>query len=114
MAAMPPTNAPINAVTRINKNDEPPRWKISATFFERIPSLFMSILQASKAHKINTPKKPERNAFPLRRGINSAARNAAMATLHQGRYKPPTKARSAVRMIATINFIILKLMFNNQ
>jgi hypothetical protein len=105
IAATPPTNAPIIAVTRINKKDEPPRGKISAIFLERIPWFLISIDQARRAHKINTPKKPERKAFPLLIGINKAEINAASAILHQGKYKPPTKERSAVRMIATINFI---------
>jgi hypothetical protein len=109
---MPPTNAPIKAVTRINKNDEPPRGKISATFFERIPWFFISIHQASKVHKTNTPKKPARNAFPLLIGINNAEINAAMAMLHQGRYRPATKERRAVSMIATRSFISILKFWN--
>jgi hypothetical protein len=40
-------------------------------------------------------------------GINSVAINAAMAMLHQGRYKPKTNERSAVKIMATRSFILL-------
>jgi len=88
------------------KNDEPPSGNIWATFAERMPWFFISIQRASKLHKIKTPKKPARNARDLRSGINKTETNAAMAMLHHGKYKPATKERRAVRMIATVSFIL--------
>ena len=105
VAPSPPTNAPIKAVTRIIATDEPPRGNISATFFERICSFFTSIHNASRNHNKNTPKNPARKALPLLNGINRTAINAAMAILHHGKYKPPTKESKAVSMIATRSFI---------
>ena len=57
-AADPATNAPINELRKIRKVEEPPRGRINAILWDRIPLLFESILQASNSHKRKTPTKP--------------------------------------------------------
>jgi len=106
-AATPPTNPPINAVTRIMAKDDPPRGNISAIFPESRCSFFISIHQAINAQKINTPANPARKAFQLFMGISNKEINEAIAILHQGRYRPPANERRVISKTASINFIIL-------
>jgi hypothetical protein len=84
----------------------PPRGSTMAIFFDNTPSFFIFIQKARPPHKSNKPKKPEKNAFPVFCGTNRATSNEAIATLHQGKNNPLTKARKAVNSIATINFIL--------
>ena len=63
------------------------------------------MIKEISAHKMKMPRKPARKPRPGRRGIANATINDAMAILHQGNHRPPTNARSAVKIIAIKNFM---------
>src|SRR5262245_51405246 len=95
----------------INKKELPPRGRSSAIFLDNTDSFFMSIHDAMSPHNKNTPRAPARNALPGRWYTNSAIKKEAMAMIHHPNHNPPAKASNAVKTIATINFILLFLLY---
>ena len=82
-APNPPTNPPIIAVTRINKNPFG-REKIPATRLVRMDSVNISILDASMNQSNPIPRKPERKDENPLDEIIKLIRKLAIATDHHG------------------------------
>ena len=73
-------------------------------------SLLLVLIQKHKIpHNKNNAINPVTNEANAGCGIRAATKNAAMAMLHQGKYKHAQKLRSMVRIIEIINFICLLL-----
>src|SRR4051812_4773712 len=83
----------------MSKTVDPPKGRMVATFWERIPLFLLSIHQASTSHKRKTPRNPDRNENAGFCGMAALTRNAAIAIPHQGIYKPATNDTSPVTMI---------------
>ena len=92
---------------RIRRKVEPPNGKIVATFSANNPLLEVFTAEAKMNHNINSPRKPERKECQGFWKIIAATTNAAIASDHQGRYKPKIKLRIEVRKIEVINFIAI-------
>ena len=114
IAAKPPTNPPIKAVTSINKTEEPPNLKSSAILKEsRLPFL-LSIHAANIAHKIKIPRKPDKNATPIFCGINKATKNETSAMLHHSKRRPARKLSVAVSNKAKTSLLVFKSGFSKS
>ena len=106
IAANPPTNAPINAVIKINSKDEPPNGKSCAILCDSIFSFFVSIHSATINHRTKIPKNPDRKLLPIDCPTKSATIKAIIAMLHHGNCNPAMKLNNAVRIIAKTNRIL--------
>src|SRR5438067_8289433 len=114
MAARPATNAPTRAVTKIKMIEEPFKEKSCAILCERTILFFTSISKANPPHKRKMPAKPDSEAQPICCFINKATKNATMAMLHHGMYKPAIKLSEAVNKVAktkrmNTNYVFEKL-----
>ncbi len=107
IAAKPATSPPMNAVTSINKMDDPPNLKSSAILCETVLPFLLSIQNVNSAHNKKMPAKPEKNELLIVCGINKATRKATRAMLHHSSRSPARKASDAVSNIAKINLIVL-------
>ncbi len=105
IAAKPPTRAPVSAVTRISKMEDPPRGKTTAILEESNPWFLISIHKASRPHNINIARKPETNPKPGCCLKITATKNEIPAILHHGRKMPAKNERSAVNNMESKNRI---------
>lgn len=83
-ADIPPTKPPIKAVITSNKTQFG-RCISVATLFASILSFGIDLNKAIAAQTINTAEKPAKKDLAGVLPINSAGKNAAIATTHHGR-----------------------------
>jgi hypothetical protein len=104
-AANPATKAPVNAEDMMSKNGLSVLKIKSETRWARMSLLLVLIQKHMTPHNKNNAINPVTKEACGVCGIIAATKNAAMAILHQGKYKHAQKLRSMVRIIEIINFI---------